>query len=164
MGAVNDILGCAKSRLIARVAGASEANVHIVAKPTPPDFGPHDVLYQLSVGAFNYIAQKVFAGRLRCTVWVKHTKDRAGAEGAAITNTTDGLLFLSEGVRNILNGSYLDGKLLAPLTADVAFSAVESDEGVVTCWQEFTFEVLTAMPTTATDNLDAGPDIGEPEA
>lgn len=164
MGVVNDILGSAKTRLIARVSGASEANVHIVAKPTPPEFGPHDVMYQLSLGALNYVAQKVFSGRLRCTVWVKHTKDRAGAEGAAITNTTDGLLLLAEGVRNILSGSYLTGKLLSPLTADVAFSAVESDDDVVTCWQEFTFEVLTAMPTTAVDNGGTDPDIGEPEA
>lgn len=164
MGVVNNIPIRAAERLASRLSWAAAENIHVVDKPHLPDFGPHDIEVQVCMGALNYVAQAVFSGRLKIAVWVKHNKDRVGDTDAALTNTTDGLGILAEDIRNVMNGTYLSGTLLSPLTVDTAFSAPEANDDVVMCWQDYTFDVLTAMPTAALDSQGTDPDIGEPEA
>lgn len=172
MGALNDVLVAAKTRLLA-VASTSpylnESNVRIVRTPSPPEAG-NEYEVQLSLGSSGYQSAGLSRGVLRCTVWVRDDKDEQGDAQELLTQDDQdgegiGVGRLAELCDNSLQHSYLDGTLdecLEFTTGSATDGAgVDGEAGYANRYSEFSFGVIRGFAFAPMNNAGTGADDGE---
>lgn len=167
MSSINDVPRKVRARLITLPDLATlfkAANVKIVPKAEPPEHGPHRLEAHVSMGPTRHVVCGLVRGRVRVTVWLKQSKDRADDGLAAIAGATDGLTVILEKIANGLHHSSLEGVCDEFLRFDVLSASEgqpqESGEWFMG-WREFEFGVITAMPFTNVMVDGTTPDIGE---
>lgn len=172
MGALNDVLVAAKTRLLAVAATSpylNESNVRIVRSPGAPRAG-NEFEVQLSLGSSGFQSAGLSRGTLRVTVWVRDDKDEEGDAQELLTQDDAdgegiGVGRLGELCDNALHHSYLDGTLdecLEFVTASATDGAgVDAEAGYANRYTDFSFGVIRGLSFSPLNNAGTGADDGE---